>query len=115
MNKPTRYCMTNVVTEFLDQLLTLDGVDKVYAYDEYEDEDIYCDTTAELAEELLWTQDIGTLIIESTEGKHTVVALIAENEADLVSDWAPFHAHHNKAVVATLEEVGDVLNERLGS
>ncbi len=110
MNTITRTFLEDSLTSFISKL-EREGY-ALFMYDQYEDEDIVCDTHGELAKELL-AEDLTHLIIEDKDGKHTVVAIIPENEADLISDYAPYNCHGDTFVEQAIDDLGDYLNERL--
>jgi hypothetical protein len=110
MNTITRTFIEDALTSFIGKL-EKEGY-ALYMYDQFEDEDIVCDTHGELAKELLG-EDLTHLIIENQAGKHTVIAIIPENEQDMISDWAPFHCHHDKFVEDNLNAFGEYLDENL--
>jgi len=110
MNTITRTFIEDALTSFIGKLEN-EGY-ALYMYDQFEDEDIVCDTHGELAKELLG-EDLTHLIIENQNQKHTVVALIPENREDLITDWAPFHCHNDKFIVDNLEAFSEYLYENL--
>ena len=110
MNTITRTFIEDALTSFIGKL-EKEGY-ALYMYDQFEDEDIVCATHGELAKELLG-EDVTHLIIENQAGKHTVIVIIPENEQDMISDWAPFHCHHDKFVEDTLDAFGEYLNDNL--
>ncbi len=110
MNNLTQTFMESALTSFIGKL-EKEGY-ALFMYDHYEDEDIVCDTHGELARELLG-ECLTHLVIENQDGKHTVVAIIPENEQDMISDWAPYHCHNDKFVEENLDALGVYLDERL--
>ena len=85
---------------------------KLFMYDQFEDEDIMCNTHRELAQELLG-EDLTHLVIENEAGKHTVIAIIPENEQDLISDYVPYHCHNDKFVEGNIDAFGEYLDANL--
>jgi hypothetical protein len=111
MNTITRTFIEDALTSFIGKL-EKEGY-ALFMYDQFEDEDIVCATHGELAKELL-SEDLTHLIIQNQEGKHTVVAIIPENEQDLISDYAPYHCHNDKFVEETIDAFGEYLDANLG-
>ena len=83
----------------------------VRSCDPYESESYNIEDTLEAANEILFAMDFGVMEITCPEGSVTTISMIAENEEDLVSDWAPASSH----LTPEIERFSDAVFAKLGS